>query len=153
MIYPDLRGMYSWSTQALVKSIVGAEPKESDSDKKKHDYRDKSEAIRSFLDRLYYDIRNMGLDPRDRAMNYAATNAFQLERVFEKSIKEEMQLDTIEVERSPVCRVDSDCWDVKLYFFNPAKQFEIARKVYRFTVDVSDVVPVLVGEVRQWSIR
>jgi hypothetical protein len=64
-----------------------------------------------------------------------------------------MALDTIEVERSPICRQDSDCWDVKLIFFNPEKQFEVARKVFRFTVDVSDVVPVLVGDVRQWSMH
>ena len=64
-----------------------------------------------------------------------------------------MDLDTIEVERSPICRQYSDCWDVKLMFFNPSKVFEQARKVYRFTVDVSDVVPVMVGDVRSWFVR
>ena len=82
-----------------------------------------------------------------------ATNAFNLEKVFESAMKANQSLDTIEAERSPVCRPDSDCWDVKLIFFQPDKQFEVARKVFRFTVDVSDVVPVLVGDVRQWSIR
>ena len=73
--------------------------------------------------------------------------------VFEDVIKEGMDLDTIAVERSPLCRPDSDCWDVKLTFFNPSKVFEQARKVYRFTVDVSDVVPVMVGPVRTWFVR
>ncbi len=153
VIFPDLRGMYSWSTKAMVDSVCGKEPADSASPQKKKQFQDQSDALRSFLDRVYYDIRNMGQDPRDRAINYSATNAFNIQRVFERAVKESMSLDEISVERSPVCRPDSDCWDVKLIFFVPEKQLEVARKVYRFTVDVSDVVPVLVGDVRQWSIR
>ena len=72
--------------------------------------------------------------------------------VFERAIKEQMALDTIEVERSPVCQPDSDCWEVKLIFFDPHRQLDVARWVNRYT-DISDVVPVLVGDDRQWSIR
>ena len=97
-------------------------------------------------------MRNLGLTPQDRALNYAATNAFQIQQVYQTAIEEQMQLDTIEVEKSPVCRPGADCWDVKLTFFNPARRFEQARKVYRCTVDVTDVVPVTVGAVRQWHI-
>ena len=153
VIYPELRGMYSWTSKALVDAVCGAEPPASASEAKKKQYADKADELRSFLDRVYYDIRNQGLDPRDRAINYSATNAFNIERVFERAMKESLALDTIEVERSPICRMDSDCWDVKLVFFNPEKLFEVARRVFRFTVDVSDVVPVLVGSVRQWTIR
>ena len=85
-------------------------------------------------------------------MNYAATNAFQLELVFKDAISGGMKLDSITVERSPICRPGSDCWDVKLIFFNPSKRFEQAKHVYRFTVDVSDVVPVTVGHVRHWDV-
>ena len=95
----------------------------------------------------------IGLAACERAINYSATNADNAATVFGRAKEEEMAPDTIEVERSPICRPDSDCWDVKLTFFNPKKQFEVARVVSRFTVDVSDVVPVLVGSVRQWSIR
>jgi hypothetical protein len=62
-------------------------------------------------------------------------------------------LDTIETERSPICRLDSVCYVAKLTYFNPRKVFEQARKVHRFTVDVSDVVPVMVGPVRSWFVR
>lgn len=153
IIYPELRGMHSWTISALIESVCGPEPPESATEAKKREYAAKADELRSFLDRVYYDIRNMGVDPRDRAINYSATNAFNTKKVFEQSIKDQMSLDVIEVERSPICRMDSDCWDVKLVFFNPAKQFEVARKVFRFTVDVSDIVPVLVGDVRQWSVR
>ncbi|NEO31893.1 MAG: hypothetical protein F6K36_15945 [Symploca sp. SIO3C6] len=41
---------------------------------------------------------------------------------------------------------------MKLTFFNPSQRYNQARKVYRFTVDVSDMVPVTVGSVRSWSV-
>jgi hypothetical protein len=67
--------------------------------------------------------------------------------------KEDTDLESIEVERSPVCRPESDCWDVKLHFFYPDRQVQTVRKVYRFCVDVSDVIPVTVGRVRSWYVR
>jgi hypothetical protein len=70
-----------------------------------------------------------------------------------RSPRDGMELDAIDVVRSPICRPESDCWDVKLTFFDPAKLLERARKVYRFTVDVSDVTPVTAGPVRSWSVR
>lgn len=85
-------------------------------------------------------------------MNYAATDAFRLEFVFTSAINAGLKLDIIDVERSPICRPASDCWDVKLTFFNPTKRLEQARVVHRFTVDVSDVIPVTVGKVRSWEV-
>jgi hypothetical protein len=58
-----------------------------------------------------------------------------------------LQLDTIEVEKSPICRLDSDCWDVKLVFFDTTN-YLAPRTVFRITADVSDVVPVSVGDPR-----
>ena len=120
---------------------------------KEQAYARKCEAVENLLRHVYDELRNLGSTPQERAINYVATNAFQAASVFEDAIKEGMDLDTSDVERSPICRLDSDCWDVKLTFFNPSKVFEQARKVYRFTVDVSDVVPVMVGAVRSWFVR
>ena len=61
-----------------------------------------------------------------------------------------MELDTITVEKSPICRLDSDCWDVKLKFFDPENNRR-AKRVFRFTIDVSDSIPVTLGEVRTWT--
>ncbi|NER95556.1 MAG: hypothetical protein F6J86_17225 [Symploca sp. SIO1B1] len=58
----------------------------------------------------------------------------------------------MEVEKSPLCRPESDCWDVKLTFFDPSHRTQRARKVYRFTVDVSDVVSVTIGRVHSWVV-
>jgi len=38
-------------------------------------------------------------------------------------------------------------------FFFPERQVQTVRRAYRFTVDVSDVVPVTVGAVRDWFVR
>ncbi len=149
LIVPELRGMYSWSTGALVDAVAG-EPLTDKAGKQAHAAR--TNEIANFLERIYYEIRNLGITQQDRAMNYAATNAFQIESVVTASLNEGLKLDGIDVERSPVCRPESDCWDVKLTFFNPKKRLEEARKVYRFTIDVSDVVPVTVGSVRQWHV-
>lgn len=146
VLLPELRGMYNWTTAELVKAVMS-----QDGDTKSKAAR--QEGLENFLERVYYDVRNMGQLPEERALNFAATNAFNLEKVFESAAKRDMQLDEIAVDKSPVCRPDSDCWDVRLVFFNPKDVMGSARLAYRFTVDVSDVVPVLVGPVRTWSVR
>lgn len=152
-ISPELRGMYSWTSAALTKEVCGTPPAKSAQAQQQEEYARKTQAVANFLERVYHELRNLGLAPQDRAINYAATNAMNIEKIFEAALKDNMELDAIEVERSPICRLDSDCWDVKLTFFNPGRVFEQAKKVYRFTVDVSDVCPVMVGKVRSWSVR
>ena len=88
---------------------------------------------------------------RDRALNFAATNAFQAASTFAEAVARGMELDKIEVEKSPFCRLNSDCWDVKLKFFDPENS-DRAKKVFRFTIDVRDPMPVTLGEVRSWSV-
>jgi hypothetical protein len=65
-------------------------------------------------------MRNLGLTARDRAINYAVTNAAQVGNVFDKvlSAGEAVALDTIDAEPSSHCPPGADCWDVTLYFFN-----------------------------------
>lgn len=151
VIHPEIRGMYSWTTSALVDAAAGpGAPKKPKADAAGDGAGD---AVRSFLERVYHELRNLGTAPQERALNFAATNAFSVHQIFQSALNGQLSLDTIEVEGSPICRPESDCWDVKLTFFNPAKIFEQARKVYRFTVDVSDIVPVTVGPVRSWFVR
>ncbi len=154
ILTPDLRGMNNWTTNALVEAICGKAPTNKELKGKNQDtYTEKIDGVRNFLERVYHELRNLGISPQDRAVNYSATNALNSAGIFEVALKDHMQLDTIEVEQSPICTPGADCWDVKLTFFDPNRQLERARKVYRFTVDVSDVCPVMVGAVRSWSIR
>lgn len=137
-IVPTIRGMASWSTTALVKALGENNPAE--------------EALQNFLERIYHEFRNFGVTAHERAINFAATNAFQANSVFQKAIAEGMQLTDIQVVKSPVVRPGVDGWDVQLSFFDPHNRFEKAKKMYRFTVDVSDVVPVSIGAVRSWFV-
>jgi cyanobactin maturation PatA/PatG family protease len=153
LIWPEIRCMYSWTTASLIEAVSGKAPAKAAKVEEKEAYDQKAQAVRNFLERVYYELRNTGRESWERAINYAATNALNAQKIFESALAEEMELDAIEVERSPICRPDSDCWDVKLTFFNPRRVFEQARKVYRFTVDVSDVCPIMVGKVRSWFVR
>jgi hypothetical protein len=103
------------------------------------------------LTRIYYDFRNLGITPQERALNFSATNAFQVREVIAAATTGGLSLDTIQVEKSPICRPDSECYDVKLQFFDPENSLR-SMKVFRFTIDVSDVVPVTVGQIRSWSL-
>ena len=142
-LFPRIRGMYAWTTEALVQSTVSGEKGAA----KVH-----AENVRNFLDRVYYKMRNLGVSAEERALNYSATNAYQVSSVFASALKDNLELDDVTVTKSPICRPGSDCYDVVMSFFNPRERLTQARKEYRFTVDVSDVVPVTVGEVRSWSV-
>ena len=140
------RGLYGWRINTLIGAATEAarelaEPPSEESLRG---------SLREFLTRVYYDLRNLGSTSRDRALNFAATNAFQAAHTFASAVSDGMALDTIGVEKSPFCRMDSDCWDVKLRFFDPENSRR-ARKVFRFTIDVSDILPVTLGVVRTWS--
>lgn len=151
VIIPELRGMYSWKTKDLVSSLLGPVPKSEDK-RELEIFMEVQSDLYNFLQRIYYELMNLGRASPERAINFAATNAFQVKSVLEDSARDGFALDSIASEKSPICRPDSDCWDVKLTFFKPKELTTVARRVYRFTIDVSDVVPVSIGEIRHWSI-
>jgi cyanobactin maturation PatA/PatG family protease len=143
----NIRGMYGWKVNGLVDAALQI---------LSEDLADANEiqmrrSLSSFLKRVYFDLQNLGQTAKDRALNFAATNAFQAASSFAQAISTGMELDTIEVEKSPFCRVNSDCWDIKLKFFDPDRGLR-AKKVYLFTIDVSYLIPVTLGEVRSWSV-
>ncbi|MFP2958068.1 PatA/PatG family cyanobactin maturation protease [Myxococcus sp. 1LA] len=148
ILVPQLRGMYSWTTEALVTRVTGPQPTD-EAGKQLHER--KQQRVFDFLERVYYELRNLGFTPQERALNFAATNAYQAEQVYAHALSEGMELHKIDVVKSPVGLPGSDAWDVKLTFFQPEKRLERANVEYRFTVDVSDVIPVTIGPVRKWS--
>lgn len=146
MIEPTAtRGMYGWKVNTLVSAALATVETQEQADEEAM-----RRSLASFLNRIYYDLRNLGQIARDRALNFAATNAFQAASTFAEAVARGMELDIIEIEKSPFCRIDSDCWDVKLKFFDPENN-ERAKKVFRFTIDVIDIVPVTLGDVKTWS--
>jgi hypothetical protein len=148
MIYPEIRGMYSWSTVALIDAVLGPRPTEHS---EQESYDCQVEEITNFLERVYYELSNLGVAPQERAINYAGTNLFQVAAVYRDAVAEGLRLDSLQVERSSLCRPGSDCWDVKLTLFDPVRRQERAKEIFRLTVDVSEVLPVTVGKLRKWA--
>jgi cyanobactin maturation PatA/PatG family protease len=149
VIVPTIRGMHSWATQPLVAHVLGPRPEAEDAQTA---YDARASGLTDFLNRIYYDLRNLGITAEDRAQNYAATNAFQAAAVVSSATEQNLDLDTITVKKSPICRPDSECYDVEVAFFDPRNR-NIANRIYRFTVDVSDVLPVTIGPVRSSTRR
>jgi cyanobactin maturation PatA/PatG family protease len=152
------RGLYIWNEDALVSSVVAAVAGDDATAAELARVRRK---VRQMLDKIYYQMRNLGQSPPDRAINFQATNAF----VFASAITEGLlsgkterddsdlySLDTITAVKSPYCRVDSDCWDVQLSFFDPDNN-QRAKAVFQSTIDVSDQLPVQLAPTHQFLFR
>ncbi|MGQ0794543.1 MAG: S8 family serine peptidase [Deltaproteobacteria bacterium] len=152
VIAAEPRGMSSWSVEHLVKLVMGEISPEDSPEDEKESYLERERSFVECLDRVYYEYRNLGISAEDRAINYTLTNILPTSEIIQDAINNELALDAIEVAPSPVCRVDSVCMDVKFYFFD-AQNTQKARKVYIYTVDVSDVVPVNLGDQRSFRVR
>jgi SagB-type dehydrogenase family enzyme len=138
------RGMYGWNVPTLVEAALATVTTPEGETALLR------EGLTAFLQRVYHDLRNEGQTSRDRALNFAVTNTFQAAATFAEAIADRRQLDTIEVEKSPYCRLNSDCWDVLLTFYDP-EDGKRSRQVFRFTLDVADTMPVTVGRIKRWA--
>jgi len=141
--------MYSWATKPLVSHILGEAPKAADALRA---YNEQAVGLSDFLNRVYYDLRNLGVTAEERALNYSATNAIQIRDVIIATTQQELDLDDIKVKRSPVCRPESDCYDIEMGFYSPDNMNK-ANRIFRFAVDVSDIIPVTIDSVRSWTKR
>ncbi|MDJ0841343.1 MAG: hypothetical protein QNK37_32835 [Acidobacteriota bacterium] len=146
VVKPVSWGIEAWSTQSILdKTFPG-----NDQDKARAD-------LESLLRRLYYELRNPGLEPGERAINFAATQAFVLgsdnfQHIFKETHDLGLDFYNIQANRSSFQRHDADSWDVDIIFFDPKNQNDTARRLYRFTIDVADVLPVTVNEDLKWYV-
>lgn len=104
------------------------------------------------LEKIYHEFKNNGLSDDDRAINYVGTNIMNLVDVFQDvfevvtengKVRTRYEFDNASVETSKVQRPTSILKDVILRFFEPGN-LDKAYKCYRFTIDVSDINPVMV---------
>jgi hypothetical protein len=133
--------MVKWDMPQLVTSVKAA----AGADAVQDDY------IFNFLVRVYDELRSFGITAGERALNYAATNAFQAASAFIDAVGRNLELHAIRVTKSQISRPDSDCWDVQLQMFDPENDRRSGR-IYRFTVDVSEVLPVTIGTIRTYAV-
>ncbi|CAN5241910.1 hypothetical protein BH11PSE4_BH11PSE4_36220 [soil metagenome] len=144
----DLRGIFGWQINSLVRDAVTSVTTPGSG----ADDGALREAVANFLKRVYFELSNVGVTSRDRAMNFAATNCAQAASVFARALAERRVLEAIKVDKSPVCRLYSDCWELYLTFYDP-EQGKRANRVFHFTIDVSDITPVTVGAPKSWTKR
>lgn len=137
------RGMYGWSTHHLVEAALAGWA-ESQRDPARP-------ALTSFLNKVYFELSNLGLAAPDRALNFVATNAFQAAEALVRAVSDGYELDHLKVIKSPYGRVDGDCWDVLMRFLDPENDHR-ADRLFRLTVDVADVMPVTLGKVQTWTL-
>ncbi|GJF01569.1 cyanobactin maturation protease PatG family protein [Pseudonocardia sp. D17] len=147
------RGLYTWNEARLVQAVVDQveEMAGQDGANAGFDRTTNERNVRAFLDKIYYQFRNTGQSPQDRALNFAGTNAFLFGSEIQQGFlsgeyvpgpdRGLFALDTISVAKSPYCRMDSDCWDVVITFFDPVDERR-ARVSWLFTIDVSAELPV-----------
>ena len=146
------RGLYCWDVNKVIEDAVNA----AGANHPPEQVHKMRIGLREFLHRMGYHFRNLGLSPSERAMNFAATTAAAqmatalAQHLIADSGSGSRQLANIAVEKSPLCRPGSDYWDVRLAFFDPASSRHVMR-IVRYTIDVSDVMPVTVGEPKSWE--
>ena len=140
-LLPDLRGFFSWRLEDAAKAVTP--PKGA----AKEDWR---AMLGNFLSRLHFELRNTGLRGDHRALNFTATHAFMTHGAFIDGLNQDLSFDGFTVEPSAFGPPGSECYDVALSFFHPKQRLEVSKLVYRYTVDVSDVIPVVIGEPLSW---
>lgn len=115
-----------------------------------------STKLQSYLDRIHFDLRNMGVTAQERALNFAATYAATqaLPRLggtlFGAMFAQGAMFEGCEVSRNSRCRAGGNCWDLVFSFFYPAHVGEWSRWRFRLTVDVGAVKPLIVGQLQRF---
>ena len=155
------RGLYAWQETTLVDTVVSQLKDNLGNSEPGRQWTDDQfkKAVRIFLEKIYFQLRNLGSAPPDRALNYAGTNAFMFVQGIADGLASGSKvpgggsvlysLDTISVSKSPYCRLDSSCWDVVISFFDPENERR-ARVVWQYTIDVSDEMPVSLAPAHQY---
>ncbi len=152
VISPNMRGTKSWNLNSILDIYTDYDPNDT-SEAGKDKYRQKL-LMERITRRLFEESRNKGIAGEERALNFAATQSFQIALNLGKKFKVEWETDLegIDVKPSPTCRKDSECYDVNVSFFD-AENIMRSKMVLRYTIDVSDVVPVLLGEPQHFRSR
>ncbi len=156
-LHPSARGMSPWDVKAVVQGLTKADssekPKRKTGDKPEDIDPSKMELfLNDYTQMLTRKYRNLGVAGRERALNFASMSAGLIAEVAHKFGGLDLVLDEIEVIRSVACRSGSECYDVRVKMFIPSDG-KAAIKVFQFTIDVSDIIPVALGDISSWSER
>ncbi|CAB4887391.1 MAG: S8 family serine peptidase [Actinobacteria bacterium] len=107
-------------------------------------------AVTDFLRLVYFRAHQEPEVSRERALNFVATNGYQVSAAFLDAMNDGLEYVDHRLEYSPFARVGGSCWDVVLCFRDP-EDARRADREYRLTVDVVEPLPVTVGRLRAWA--
>ena len=139
-VVPAPRCLNNWSVKKLLEAVLGKKPEEEE-----------EQALLDLINKIHYDFQNMGITPKEKAMNIFAINLVNAVEIISDAVfKKKMQLEAIEV--APIPFGIRGRYRVNTYFFDPENLVR-ARRQYSCTVDLRDVCPVMVGEIRHSSVR
>ncbi|MGE0279575.1 MAG: hypothetical protein AB7P20_03030, partial [Rhizobiaceae bacterium] len=159
VLAPTSRGIIWWDIQASLDNYVkqaerfptslGLALRREDNDRFERAF---SSSLADFRDLMTRKYRNLGLLGRERALNFAATAAYRVFEMLDEIVGLGLIIDDISVHPSPACRTGSECYDVRIKTFRQS-DVTAALRVFQFTLDVSDTIPVNVGALGVWSER
>lgn len=134
VIAPDMRGSEAWSYRSFFGEV--------------------DEWVDTLFHRFAEEIRNDGRTPEERALNFASIQLLiHLRDNYERIEQEGLELDQVLPPKATrTCPPTSQCYTVELTLFDPVN-VERANIVVSVTVDVSDVVPVLLDGPREFRRR
>lgn len=155
-------GLYTWNEAALVDSVMeNVNESVTARNVDRPDPEHVRQTVRAIMDKVYFEFRNLGTSAPDRALNFAATNIFQISATLAEGLLSARlvpqadgptslyALDDIAVTKSPFTRLGSDNWVVTASFFDPENERR-ARVAVQMTLDVSVNPPVTLAPARQF---
>ena len=130
-----LRGLYAWTLESSVaRTNLSSE----------------AEAILLCMLRAIKDeSRNDGAGGPARTLNYLMANPLQLAMSALGAQSEGFTFGDFGIVRSTFSRPNSECWDIQLRFIDEDDEFR-SGLIHRHTVDVADILPVSVGQMKAW---
>ena len=161
VINPTMRGMQNWVANAMIGAFgIALAPSGADT-VPVPSATQLNLFLSHLMSRMLEETRNFGKTGMERARNFVATDILTrfvkvLEGdnllIFYKFVNnwdnlQNIWLDRVTVVPSPSCRPKSECYDVRIYFFD-ANSDLLAELVVSISVDINNSVPAFISEIK-----
>ena len=121
VVIPELRGIYSWSTGALVKAVVGEPPPDSAPAAAARGPRPQgSRPSAASSRRSTTSCATSASRPRSARSTTPPPTPSRSRRSSSRPSRSRWRSTPSRSSAARICRPDSDCWDVKIHFFYPS---------------------------------
>ena len=148
VITPELHGISILKRNEMILRTLGAPPVTG---LLRSAHEQKRALVNHFIDTILHKLQNPGQSSHDHAINFAAAQAPQIKKAFDRAQSEGLVLQTVTATPAPLAPPRSDYWEVSLVYRSShfRERLRTAARVFVFRVDVAPIVPVLIGEFRE----